>query len=356
MRRSVGVRIDKIMGEFGGEQFNREEELVEQPVEQEAGVQQEMPEDFEDPEGKAGKWKTVKGEVEIEGQKVEVTYREKVINLPEHRQEETGIKRIRRRELLPPFPDKMFISAGEENPDAREESRRYLDYSFWRSATHKEFAPIYKFLTDGIYPSAENWVHQLRPWRGVGDKDIERHKKEGMYFQKIFPEMDKDAMPESSLTFFDRTSEGIKEWEFGRYPTLKGRIPDNQLATFNLFCRPNRMFNQNFFNPVFIFGNKNIVFDKYVNSILSNSEVMQMIDLQNKNPRQRAWVDKGLRAILQGKILSEDSEPLLTCVRHPDIKPLRWCHAECALVPTKRSLNVLLFETGEEDKQEDNEK
>lgn len=36
---------------------------------QESEPQAEMPEDFEDPEGKAERWKAVKGEVEIEGKK-----------------------------------------------------------------------------------------------------------------------------------------------------------------------------------------------------------------------------------------------------------------------------------------------
>ena len=78
--------------------------------------QAEMPENFVEPEGKSGRWgKPVKGEVEIEGKKVEVSYREKVIELPKHRQEATGIKRIRRRELLPPFPEGLFISNHEKN-------------------------------------------------------------------------------------------------------------------------------------------------------------------------------------------------------------------------------------------------
>jgi len=31
---------------------------------------------------------------------------------------------------------------------------------------------------------------------------------------------------------------------------------------------------------------------------------------------------------------------------------LRWCNAEVALIPTKKGLNVLFFETGDEDKKE----
>lgn len=66
---------------------------IDQISEVELRAEVEMSEDFDDPEGEAGKWGTVKGEVEIEGKKVEVSYREKIIDLPKHRQEETGIKR-----------------------------------------------------------------------------------------------------------------------------------------------------------------------------------------------------------------------------------------------------------------------
>ena len=328
-----------------------EEEII--PTQEvEVQPQAEMSADFEDPEGKSGKWKTVKGEVEIEGKKVEVSYREKVIELPKHRQQETGIKRIRRKELLPPFPNGIFIEEGEENPDARREDQKNLGYSFWRSANAKELEPVYKFLTEGIYPSSDTWTHMLRPWRGVGDKDVERHKKEGIYFQKIFPETVDDAMGESLLTFFDRTPDGLKEFDYYRYSSVIGRIPEEQLATFNLFCRPRRTFNTRFSNPVFVFGNKNSAFVKYVDSVLANNEAMQMIALQNRNEMGKVGVE-GFNSIINGDILSESSEPRITCVRHPDIKPLRWCHSEIALVPTKRSLNVLFFETGDEDKKEE---
>lgn len=95
-------------------EFRRQEDQpeIEQIPELENQPQAEMPEDFEDPEGKKSKWKEVVGEVEIEGKKVEVKYREKVIELPKHRQEETGIQRIRRRELLPPFPEGLRDTSG----------------------------------------------------------------------------------------------------------------------------------------------------------------------------------------------------------------------------------------------------
>ena len=94
-------------------------------------IEAETPEDFEEPEGKSGKWgEPVKGEVEVEGKKVEVSYREKVIELPKHRQEETGIKRIRRRELLLPFPDGLFISHNNDEHSASCSSDKKFD---WRT-------------------------------------------------------------------------------------------------------------------------------------------------------------------------------------------------------------------------------
>jgi len=138
--------------------------------------QVEMPEDFEDPEGKAGKWKTVKGDVEIEGKKVEVSYREKVIELPKHRQEETGIKRIRRRELLPPFPEGFCKNA--------KDGALYM-------SLNKEFDSVYGILTDDQFPSRKKFIHMFNYLpRGNENEHAEKFKKEGAYFQKIFQKGD----------------------------------------------------------------------------------------------------------------------------------------------------------------------
>lgn len=52
-----------------------------------------------------------------------------------------------------------------------------------------------------------------------------------------------------------------------------------------------------------------------------------------------------IRKLLDGiQIITKDGYRQIPVIQHPDIPPLRWCHAEMALVPTKRSLNVLFFE------------
>jgi len=99
------------------------------------------------------------------------------------------------------------------------------------------------------------------------------------------------------------------------------------------------------YTPIFIFSNKNETLIKYINSIIENPEIHTMLELSGG----KSSIEK-LKILRDGKPMRKRTEPTLPCVRHPDVKPLRWCHAELALVPTKRSLNVLFFETGDEDK------
>lgn len=263
------------------------------PAPEMAESQAEMPEDFEDPEGKSGKWKIVKGEVEVEGKKVEVSYREKVIELPKHRQGETGIKRIRRRELLPPFPEGLYISPYSE--------RFFPSYS-----TEKKYDDFYGFLTNGGYPKHGTLVHildyALNGQKGSREiKNVQQFIKEGMYFQKISAEGGKH--------FRTDTNEGIH-------------------------CNTERAFIDSFTTPIFVFGDKNKIYNEYMSGIPS----WRQPDTSKDNIEEILYVhEKKL-------------------IRGTPIEPLRWCHAECALVPTKRSLNVLFFETGDEDKNKKEEK
>ncbi len=360
--------------------------------------QAEMPDDFVEPKGKSGKW----GEV-VENKELGVRYREKVIELPKHRQEETGIKYIRRRELLPPFPEQLHVISKEDNPLLEEWEKagmkppRY-EYPFWRTDRKPELDSMYKFLTDGIYPSSNNWIHCMNMW---GDKKgmIGRHKREGLYLQEIFPDKEGDSGGESLSAFFERTSGGLRTLSYqkfmNKYPT--GIISKDQIAVFDLFCSPSKMWTQSIRNPVFIFGNNNQALKAYAMSVFKSDEAVRIMNLQHdtqedpqSNPEfivpespeyseemKKMYGEKalekekknieagvvipkdypqginGLKVLLSGASIPEVYEPRLTCIRHPDIKPLRWCHAELALVPTKRSLNVLFFETGEEDKKEE---
>jgi len=54
-----------------------------------------MPEDFVDPEGESNKWSEA-----VENKELGISYCEKVIVLPKRRQEETGIRQIRKRKFI----------------------------------------------------------------------------------------------------------------------------------------------------------------------------------------------------------------------------------------------------------------
>lgn len=240
---------------------------------------------------KKSKWKTVKGEVEIEGKKVEITYREKVIALPKHRQEQTGITRIRRRELLPPLPEGFYIPLSNRVKDAQkkltyhfamnQERVEYLakNNSFPAYSTNNKFGDVYKFLTNSRYPSEETLAHVMNyrlndPTlvRQEEFKDIDRFKKEGLYFQEI-------EEGKSGELYFRRGKAII---DYG--------------------------------TPLFIFGIMNKKFLEYIKSLGMDQNILHY--------------DRSLTILLKKRK-----------------KPLRWCHAECAIIPTKRGLNVLFFES-----------
>jgi len=321
------------MNEKMGEQSESQEETK---PEIEAQPQIEMPEDLVEPEGKSGKWKTVKGEVEVEGKKVEVSYREKVIELPKHRQEETGIKRIRRRELLPPFPEGLYISEEKRRSQFLDDQWEYYSSSFkygnrggddphkrYTENTqklkdnkqvpvyvhNKKFDDFYRFLTDDKYPADNIFCHNLDyrimgPNLGPGnlpDKErlnMELFKKEGLYFQEIYP-VDNNA---------------------GKYISTYGQ---------GLWLQGRTMYSKLYATPVFIFSQKNKRFVEYLYSV-------------------------GVNAREAFRLLSPSSEnELVIPIEKSSQNKLRWCHAELALVPTKRSLNVLFFETGDEGERND---
>ena len=292
------------MSEKAGEHFE-DEPKQEQAQETELQPQAEMPEDFVEPKGKSGKW----GEV-VENKELGVRYREKVIELPKHRQEETGIKRIRRRELLPPFPERLLDERGTHeanDPFGFSESGRVEVRQAQRVwSSDEKFDDIYKFFTNEGYPSPGTLVHTMNPNEVSNDteesnKNIEKFKKEGLYFQKI----------ENVNMFFG----GVRIW-LSRYNT-----------------------------PVFVFGNRNNKFNEYIDSVLAD---------ENISPRKKKY----LQLVKDRKIgvTSGGGEYEITSfgkTKDSKIGSLRWCHAELALVPTKRSLNVLFFETGEEDKEKE---
>jgi len=277
----------------------------------------DMIQDFEDQKVKFKGWKTVRGEVEVETEKVEICYREKVIELPRHRQQETGIKRIRRRELLPPIPEDFYIPAKEFRGQVvvaeqfvngkSEKTYKYNETDFPPTYSfNAKFDEVYKFLTDGTYPAPNTLVHVMN-WafgaRIIGhglveskkdQEDIRRFKDEGMYFQEIYV----NHPTRHTLTFGEKRHFYVA---YGEEPYVR-----------------------NYATPVFIFGQKNKNFTDYLNAIGASPHIFKSA---GRGLHTHFPLNKGL-----------------------DIPKLLWCHADAAIIPTSRGLNALFFEGSYENK------
>ena len=323
------------------------ENPIEEPKE---GVQAEvgreeavgMPEDFTEPKDTKFEWSEI-----VENKELGVSYREKIIELPKHRQEETGIKIIRRRQLIQ-LPEGILRSQPKTGQRVV-----YLEGSDWKEnlegydVQSEEFTPFWEYITDNRFPSESVWTHLFLGDWGNWDNHIKRFKQEGAYFQKVFPK--KDGWP--GCWFFGKDSSGNvqQESENHRIPEDEKELADT-LALYDMSLNEKECFRPIIANPLFIFGNKNKAFVDYFDKISSNQEALRMIDLAEKGEDYNR-----LSSLISGKAISgEHHHPSIPVIRHPDIKPLRWCHSELAVMPTKKSLNVLFFDTEKKESKKDN--
>ena len=193
-------------------------------------------------------------------------------------------------------------------------------------------------------------------FRGYGEdlkeKNIQRFKEQGLYFQKIFAQEFGRPTPRVALYNFDEKTKKISKrinLDLGQ------KVPEDKVGVFKLYCWPKVAWHREAIEtPVFIFGNRNEVFNNYIDSISGNKIK------EDKIKPDEATVN-GLKILREGKdvnsevytndgrIYHENGEREwdIPCIRYPGIAPIRWCHAELALVPTKKSLNILFFEIGE---------
>ncbi len=356
----------------------KQEPISEMSPETEQQSKVEIIEDFVEPEGKKGKWSEV-----IENKELGIRYREKIIELPKHRQEETGIKRIRRRELLPPFPEGLYenVSEKEEDEYVRQEEIKKLSFERESSQYEKKMrVPFpYKYRTS----KAPNWQQHGRRYNVRGfekiydfltntrtsDKDIEtttfslplyyheyemadKHiknlKEEQIYFQKIHA-LGRGFPSEGDAIFIkgENGLEIIREFDYGKKIEYASK---GSIWTFPGF----RVWENYLRGPCFIFGRKNKAYRDYLKSIIGNPETKQMLLMtgyKNKNDYRPTGQDLSYyESIINNIPVEPFGEGRIPIIKHPDIKPFRWCHSEIAIIPTQRSLNVLFFETGDEDK------
>lgn len=160
------------------------------------------------------------------------------------------------------------------------------------------------------------------------------------------------------MHFFDNE---LKKRLFKNYyrDGFSEEIPDEAEAMFGLYVQvggPWTLSKESLDTPVFIFQNKNKRFVEYLDSILDKLKEDQTSELSkavmSETVAYSAYTTslenfqefKRLIGELQEGLVPKKWSGRLPIVKGFGIEPLRWCHAECALIPTKRSLNVLFFE------------
>lgn len=351
-----------------------EQEQVEpaKPVVLEHNIESEMIESFVEPKGKSGKWSEI-----VENKNLGVSYREKVIELPESRKQEVGIDRIRRREILE-LPIKY-------SPEAVKKF-----YEKEKEKAHE----VFRFITDGRFPAYQTWSHEFLGDYGEAMREygvgryrfvVNKFKKEGLYFQTIQPPPMELSLGtctyfEEKELAFSKTEEKTEKFLFD-FSVMSGKLYGD-------------VWTKGY--PIFVFGAKNRTFVSYIHSIISNPKSIEMLqksgweignpleiikpnseeyiieferyfnpeyrkkiikELQDQNVSIARGGDAGhnletLKLFTQNKLFdpSPVNHPYIPIISHPEIKPMRWCHAELAIVPTEKSLNVLFFETEEKEK------
>lgn len=318
----------------------------------------EMPEIFVEPEGKKSRWGKV-----IENKELGISYREKVIELPKHRQEETGIKRIRRRELLNypnkdrkeepgiTYPNRFFYRKGPDyTPDGYKISYAH-DHDGYLICQNEE---IVKCLTDGRLPSEYVVTHKINASVNPKTKkpNLEIFKSELLYFQSIRPRHKGAYTPWYGTGSYNSDTGKI---DFDKKASESFQEGDVYFTAIWIGENFAWLFGDPLDSPIFAFGNKNKAFVEYARAVLDRRKF-----ILDHNPNE--WIPaldytETLENILNGKRIKMGGnykETRMPAIKYPGIKPLRWCHAELAVIPTQRSLNILFFETGEgEEKSEE---
>lgn len=167
-----------------------------------------------------------------------MSYRETIINLPEHRARETGIDRIRRRELL-------------TVPDHIKNINKEGETSYKTADSDSRVDAFYEKLTDGKFPSARVWDHVLNADTYNEEGKLADHIKEGIYFQRIY---------------------------IGDTHTITRKIEKTKTGIFNLdTVSGESMFNSDIKTPVYFFGNDNKNFTEYIKIILQNDYAKEQL-------------------------------------------------------------------------------
>jgi len=248
--------------------------------------------------------------------------------------------------------------------------------------------PVWEFLTDGRFPSPTVWEHQFN--MAHNDEypvpNIEEFKKQGLFFQEICNEKVKGSDFDVGST---RSETDPVYYEF--YTWIGSQIPWPDCNVNPVFCFSGRNKNLKSYledvrscpEAVELLKSEGWDFDPPHELVASNSEEFDVImeefiekhitkfyksesDSKKEDIRKsmrKEWLEakkvgcyaikkfktnKSFNSLLQfceGKPPYPASEKIIPIIRYSKVKPLRWCDSELAIIPTNRSLNVLFFES-----------
>lgn len=183
-----------------------------------------------------------------------ITLKETYETLSEEEQELTGIKRIRRKEVIG-GPSDLFT-----------EPKKYLE--------------IYNFLTDGLFPSYKTWNHVLGG--DGGGTGVSRFNQEGQYTQEMLPLdciLNRSGMYSLTQSPFFQIKDG--EVDYVSPSKDAEQIKKSCLVYPMCFGTGGTLWRDDHTAPFFVFGNRNKRFREYVEAIQTNPQMREMLSLSD---------------------------------------------------------------------------
>lgn len=266
-----------------------------------------------------------------------ISYKETIINLPPHKKELLGIDRIRRKQMLE-LPDDWY-----KNDEVR------------------------NFITEGRFPSDSTWNHTLcgdlyntckNPPDGYGYRMrekvmsvLEDFKEQDGFLQEISLEPIfklRDFFAHRPMAIFDKSINKISSPNAKFTEDIKHAVREGAPWIFDMSVNSGESYERGSGWPVFVFGNKNKAFTKYIEAITSDSNTRQMMESIGWNFEEisrKVHSISSIKNLIRGVPTEDmDSHPLIPIVKYDKTPPLRWCHAELAIISHNNSENVLFFE------------
>ena len=208
----------------------------------------------------------------VENRELGIIYNESYDPLSEE-QQRTGIKRIRRKEVIK-GPHDLF----EE--------------------IHKNDR-IYLFLTEGLFPSFKTWNHVLLGDAGLGGHggfdEMRRFNSEGQYLQEVLPL----RCISNQFGYYSLITSPFFKIDNGEVEyALPSKDPE-EIRKANLvytMCAStsNEMWRDGKELPFFIFGNRNKIFRDYIQMIQTHPEMRQMLELSTWVLDSEVRLDEGV--------------------------------------------------------------